>query len=212
MILRIIRVPELDVYPISTSKLNLTCLAAGNPAPTDEDYKWTFQPFHSNTTIEKNSNGKFLLFQSLQEADSGTYTCSVTNTLNSTHSLNVTIIVNGTIPEPKPSLHCHSNPCGALENCVETGHEYKCETNTMSVVGVLFIVLTIASLSVSFGLAYYLRKLHKVSQIGVQNSKISNDNATTLPMTETTGDLNTRNGTVPSNETNDAVYAQIKKP
>ncbi|XP_062615615.1 cell adhesion molecule 3-like [Saccostrea cucullata] len=205
----IIRVPELDVYPISTSKLNITCVADGNPAPTDDDCNWISQAANSNTTEKITSNGKFLILQNLQESDSGTYTCSVSNSLNSTHSSNITIIVNGTIPEPLPVLHCRSNPCGVLENCVDLGQVYSCETNALSVVGVLFLILTIASLAVSFGLAYYIRKLHKISKIGVQNGSFSNGKATAYPTIENKSDVKTCNTTVSQEETNDAIYAQI---
>ncbi|XP_061166797.1 cell adhesion molecule 3-like [Saccostrea echinata] len=211
LVLNIIRVPEFNVYPVSTSRLNITCIADGNPIPTDEDYKWTFQSFYSNTTEEKNSNGKFLVLQNLQKEDSGTYTCSVTNSLNSTHSSNITIIVNGTLPEPWPILYCLSNPCGALEKCVDLGQKYNCETNAMSIVGVLFVILAIASIAISFGLAYYIRKLHKVSKIGVENEKDSNGKANGIPLRGTESDLKTSSTTILSDETNGAIYAQIQK-
>ncbi|XP_061166798.1 cell adhesion molecule 3-like [Saccostrea echinata] len=121
-ILNITKVPELNFYPVSTSRLNLTCLADGNPIPTEDDYKWTFQSFYSNTIEEKRSTGKFLILQNLQEAQSGTYTCSVSNSLNSTHSWDITILV---VPKQWSVLQCNSNPCGALEICVDLRHKYK---------------------------------------------------------------------------------------
>lgn len=146
----------------------MTCVADGNPLPTDDEYEWTFEAVDSNATEEKLSNGKFLILQNLQEEKSGTYTCTVTNSLNSTHSQNVTLIVNGTIPEPQHVLHCLSNPCGSLKKCVDLGQSYTCETNTLGVVGVVFIVIAAASVAMSVGLAFHLKKLRKLAKIDVQ--------------------------------------------
>jgi hypothetical protein len=167
-VLQIIRDPESNIYPISTPRLHMTCVADGNPLPTDEEYRWTFQAVDSNATEETISNGKYLILQNLQEENSGTYTCTVTNSLNFTDSQNVTLTVNGTIPEPQHILYCLSNPCGALQKCVDIGQSYTCETNDMSVVGVVFIIFTVASVGVSVGLAYHLKRLRKLSKIDVQ--------------------------------------------
>jgi hypothetical protein len=159
-VLQIIRDPESNIYPVSTPRLHMTCVADGNPLPTDEEYRWTFQAVDSNTTEETLSNGKYLILQNLQEENSGTYTCTVTNSLNFMDSQNIIFTVNGTISEPQ----CVSNPCGALQKCVDLGQSYTCETYNLGVVGVVFIVFTVASVGVSVGLAYRLRRLQKLSK------------------------------------------------
>lgn len=121
MVTNINLVPDMSMYPVSTPTLRLTCLADGNPLPNNNNFKWTFQNTDSNTTEEIVSLSNSLTLRNLKESHSGTYFCSVTNSLNLTHSSNITIIVNGTIPEPPLQLHCHSSPCGALQTCVEGG-------------------------------------------------------------------------------------------
>lgn len=159
MVTNINLVPDMSIFPVSTPTLRLTCLADGNPLPNNNDFKWTFQNTDSNTTEEIVSLSNSLTLRNLKESHSGTYFCSVTNSLNLTHSSNITIIVNGTIPEPPLQLHCHSSPCGALQTCVEGGRGYVCETNGMAAVGVVFIILTLLCVSASIGLVYYMRKL-----------------------------------------------------
>ena len=156
----ILRVPERNIYPISTPELSLTCRGDGNPPPSHQDYTWSFQGVDSNTTKDTISHSNSLVLYNLQEFHSGIYTCTVTNRLNSTHSSNVTIVVNGTIPDPPLSLHCHSSPCSVVERCIDLGRGYTCETNGMAAAGVAFIVLTIASLAVSVGYVYYVRKIN----------------------------------------------------
>lgn len=152
-------VPDMSIYPVSTPTLRLTCLADGNPLPNNNDFKWTFQNSDSNTTEETGYLSNSLALHNLQESHSGTYFCSVTNSLNLTHSSNITIIVNGTIPEPPLQMHCHSSPCGALQTCVDGGRGYMCETNGLAAVGVVFIILLILCASALIGLVYYMQKL-----------------------------------------------------
>lgn len=164
-------VPDRSIYPVSTPTLRLDCVADGNPLPNNNDFKWTFQNTDSNTTEEIGLLSNSLTLHNLKESHSGTYFCSVTNSLNSTHSSNITIIVNGTIPEPPLQLHCHSSPCGALQNCVDGGHGYVCETNGLAAVGVVFIVLTMICVSAAIGLAYYMKKLRNGLRVAHHSEK-----------------------------------------
>lgn len=164
-------VPDRSIYPVSTPTLRLDCVADGNPLPNNNDFKWTFQNTDSNTTEEIGLLSNSLTLHNLKESHSGTYFCSVTNSLNSTHSSNITIIVNGTVPEPPLQLHCHSSPCGALQNCVDGGHGYVCETNGLAAVGVVFIVLTMICVSAAIGLAYYMKKLRNGLRVAHHSEK-----------------------------------------